>query len=97
MDAGLTTEPSMPAFMVYVPGTVGAELVSATVRFVDCAVAPKPSFTVRRKNSVALAALKAGETNVALRGVPGTGVRATLPTAHVGAHGFPALSVCTHW
>ena len=45
----------MPAFIVYAAGTVGAELVSATVRFVDCTVAPKPSLTVRRKNSVALA------------------------------------------
>ncbi len=76
---------------------VGTVLASATVRFVDCAEAPKPSPTVRRKNSVAPATLNCGAVNVALRGVAATGVRVTFATAQLGAQGAPLLSVWTHW
>ena len=49
MLVGFTTEPSAPVRSVGGFGTVGAELVSATVRFDDCVEAPKPSPTVSRK------------------------------------------------
>ena len=57
------------------------------MRLFDCTEAPKPSVTLSRKNNVAPATVKVGAVNVALRGVPETGVRVTLATGHDGAHG----------
>ena len=46
-----------------------------------------------RKKSVALGTVKFGAVNVAIRWLALLIV--TVATAHVGAHGTPALSVCT--
>ena len=97
MFAGLTTDWPMPVRSVGGFGTVGAVLARATVRLLDCTDAPKPSVTVSRKKNVALGdrEVRRGERRDA--GRPGTVSIVTFATAHVGAHGAPALSVCTHW
>src|SRR4051812_36483047 len=95
MVVGLFTAKPTPVFDGIGFGTVGAEFANATVRFVDCVDAPKPSPTVRRKKSDAPDTENAGAVNVATRWFALVSV--TFATAQFGAHGVPVLSVCTHW
>src|SRR5215467_4726534 len=94
MLAGFTTALPTPVTKDGGFGTVGAVFASATVNVLDCAVAPKPSFTVTRKYSVALATVKSGATNVAVRVFPF--VIDTVFSAHDGAQGTPLESVWIH-
>src|SRR4051794_4157476 len=97
MLAGFTTDRLRPVRSVGGVGTFGAVFVGAAGRVFDCTEAPNPSGTGRREYSAALATVNPGIVNVALRGVPTTGVSVTLATAHVGEQGTPVLSVWTHW